>query len=80
MTDEPKLDSCPFCGANDIQFSRYDGSLYCFCNGCGSRGINANVLTAAPCECHPDDDQDAKNKKIVEDALIKVATAWNRRV
>ena len=78
MIVEPKLDPCPFCGHKEVKFSRYNGALYCYCNGCGSRGINENVLTASACDCHPDTLQDSKNEKMIYDALIKVATAWNK--
>lgn len=77
---EPKLDPCPFCGHKKILFSRYNGSLYCFCNGCGSRGISVPVLTAHTCNCHPDPDRKKKNEKIITDALNKVAVIWNRRI
>ncbi len=79
MIEEPKLDPCPFCGHEEVKFSRYNGSLYCYCMGCGSRGINAHVLTSSHCDCHPDEDRNCKNTKIIGDALIKVAEAWNKR-
>ena len=80
MNSEPKLDPCPFCGAKYIKFSRYDAELYCYCNECGSRGINISILTAFGCECHTDRQLDIKNEKTVDDALIKVAAAWNKRI
>ena len=80
MISEPKLDPCPFCGHKEITYSRYNGSLYCYCGGCKTRGIAVQCLTADSCACHPNPNLEKDNEDKVNYALQKVAEAWNKRV